>query len=110
MTTRLEARLKRMGLAVGSTDIDYWSGYPGEEWPTRVLVFFLIGCPVTDEQASGSWSIPLTKPGPPRLNSMRTYRLPIAASGTAPRSETSWLKAWKIIACAAGQRSMVGHR
>ena len=51
MTTRLEARLKRAERAAGSTDMDYWSRQPVEEWPTRVLVFFLAGCRVTDEQA-----------------------------------------------------------
>jgi hypothetical protein len=50
MTTRLEARLKRMELAVGSDDMGYWSRQPEEEWPTRVLVLFLAGCTVTDEQ------------------------------------------------------------
>jgi len=51
MTTRLEARLKRAEMAVGSTDMDYWSRQPVEDWPIRVLVFFLTGCTVTDEQA-----------------------------------------------------------
>ena len=61
MTTRLEVRLKRMELAVGPTDMDYWSRQPVEEWPTRVLVFFLIGCPVTDEQAWGLLEHPVYK-------------------------------------------------
>src|SRR4051794_37575691 len=53
----------------------HWLLQPVEEWPTRVLVFFLASYTVTNEQAWALLEHPVYEAWTAAPDSMRTYRL-----------------------------------